>query len=759
MVKAMCTYQQQQQLMYIHASPWIGISCDESIDWSRGKHLVVFATFMKERAVVTEFLALLTIHKCNVGSLFAVLLSHLDNIGIDLQRIVTVSTDGAGVMIGSQSGLVVRLRQRVPHLVGTHCIAQRDAVARLCRILGAAIVVFIDYNHSMAVTVQTLNFQFCLYFLADLLAEINALNKFFQCRKVSVDSLCMYFFWLRHLILHEHLNVLFICPSVVRVDITLVHQEVDRTIGVIRLRYVKYVDIFGGGVSKLLSPFIARLGSGMRTIRVDSKDADGEPSSHQIVLSETPIPGHQYSDLMADCIKLCKAFAQEVATNMHTRMWSLKQMEGSKLYKVETWPEATDKRERRVLSWLDANARLFNNQLPRNYPHVDVVSYERVLFCFVFFRLFLLTNVVPPSHVAGFNHRAAELELASFCHVMSRHYQDDDFYHGLAKMLRTKDWPRSFPNMTSMWQALAVIPLSNAVFPTRISSLLLPLQPLLLQLQPCWCSCTPCCCLYSHCCCRYSPCCCRPSPCYCSYSPAGAATALAAAATALAAAATALAAVAPAPVTAATALLVQLQPLLLSLQPLLLPPQPLLLQLQPCWCIYSPCCCRYSPCCCRYSPCCCRSSPCYCSYSPTGAATALAAAATAPAATAPASVTAATALLVQLNPLLLPLQPLLLPLQPLLLPPQPLLLQLQPYWCSYSPCCCCYSPCCCRYSPCCYRSSLCYSSYSPAGAAKPLAASATALAAAATAPAAATPTPVTAATALLVQLQPLLLPP
>ncbi|CAI7848387.1 unnamed protein product [Closterium sp. NIES-54] len=125
MVKAMCTYQQQQHLMYIHASQSIGISYDESTDRSCGKHLVVFATFMKERAVVTEFLALLTIHKCDAGSLFAVLLSHLDNIGIELQRIVTVSTDGAGVMIGSQSGLVVRLRQRVPHLVGTNCIAQR----------------------------------------------------------------------------------------------------------------------------------------------------------------------------------------------------------------------------------------------------------------------------------------------------------------------------------------------------------------------------------------------------------------------------------------------------------------------------------------------------------------------------------------------------------------------------------------------------------------------------------------------------------
>ncbi|CAI7870937.1 unnamed protein product, partial [Closterium sp. NIES-53] len=96
---------------------------------------------------------------------------------------------------------------------------------------------------------------------------------------------------------------MFMRPSLVQVDITLVHQEVDRTIGVIRLRYVEYVDIFGGGVSKLLSPFIARLGSGRGTIRVDGTDADGEPSSHQIVLSEAPIAGHQYGGSMADCIK------------------------------------------------------------------------------------------------------------------------------------------------------------------------------------------------------------------------------------------------------------------------------------------------------------------------------------------------------------------------------------------------------------------------------------------------------------------------
>ncbi|CAI5963711.1 unnamed protein product [Closterium sp. NIES-64] len=147
------------------------------------------------------------------------------------------------------------------------------------------------------------------------------------------------------------------------VDITIVHQEVDRTICCIRLRYVEYEKTFGGGVSKLLSPFIARMANGKRKIKVDDVDAEGEPTSHEFELSEEPLKGHKYGGSMADCIKLCKAFALEVATNLHTRMHSLKELEGSKLYKVESWPDATDKRERRVVQWLDANARVLMNRL------------------------------------------------------------------------------------------------------------------------------------------------------------------------------------------------------------------------------------------------------------------------------------------------------------------------------------------------------------------------------------------------------------
>ncbi|CAI5520192.1 unnamed protein product [Closterium sp. Naga37s-1] len=145
------------------------------------------------------------------------------------------------------------------------------SITELCKVLGAAVVVFIEYDHKLATMVQTLKFHFCVYFLADLLAEINALNKFFQRRKV---------------------------------DITLMHQEVDRTIACIRHRFVEYDNGFGGGVSKLVSPFIARMASGNMKIKVDDVDMEGEPTLHEIELSEEPIKGHKFGRSMADCIKL-----------------------------------------------------------------------------------------------------------------------------------------------------------------------------------------------------------------------------------------------------------------------------------------------------------------------------------------------------------------------------------------------------------------------------------------------------------------------
>ncbi|GJP70844.1 hypothetical protein CLOP_g1737 [Closterium sp. NIES-67] len=209
-------------------------------------------------------------------------------------------------------------------------LSRGDAIKRLCSILGAAIVVLIEYNHKLAPVVKTLKFHYCLYFLADVLAEMNTLNRFFQRRSV---------------------------------DITLVSQEVDRTVTYIRHRYIEYGATFGGGMSKRLTKFLQRHASGKRSIVVDGMDNDGSPCTHAFELSEEKLPGHKFGGSMSDCEDLCSA--------------------------------------------------------------------------------------------------AAELELKTFVHIMKNHRADDDFNQGLAAMLKTRDWPKSYPNLMALWQAMAVLPLST----------------------------------------------------------------------------------------------------------------------------------------------------------------------------------------------------------------------------------------------------------------------------------------------------------
>ncbi|CAI7877641.1 unnamed protein product [Closterium sp. NIES-53] len=129
LTQATATWLQTPQVAQLLASPFVGISVDESTDRCSGKHLILYVTFIQDDSVVTEFMALLIVEKAYAASLLSLLLSHVQAIGIDLRRIGGISTDGANVMMGCNSGLVTRLHLRIPHLVTTHSIAHREALA------------------------------------------------------------------------------------------------------------------------------------------------------------------------------------------------------------------------------------------------------------------------------------------------------------------------------------------------------------------------------------------------------------------------------------------------------------------------------------------------------------------------------------------------------------------------------------------------------------------------------------------------------
>ncbi|CAI7761987.1 unnamed protein product, partial [Closterium sp. NIES-54] len=120
---------QETQRLHFLESPWMSLSLDESTDRIHGKHLIIYVTYLKNRAVVNEFLTLITVDRADAASLSSAVVQYLTGIGVDLQKVTGIATDGASVMVGKNNGVVARLRMRIPHLASTHCIAHREALA------------------------------------------------------------------------------------------------------------------------------------------------------------------------------------------------------------------------------------------------------------------------------------------------------------------------------------------------------------------------------------------------------------------------------------------------------------------------------------------------------------------------------------------------------------------------------------------------------------------------------------------------------
>ncbi|CAI7806061.1 unnamed protein product [Closterium sp. NIES-54] len=421
------TWLQTTQLEHVLSSPFIGISLDESTDRCSGKHLILYVCFIRNCKLVTEFMQLITVDKADAASLLTLLLSHLQAVGVDLRWISGISTDGANVMMGSNSGLVTRLQLRIPHLVSSHCIAHRealaakhaaekipafsmidsvirtvaehlgrsgpwhqrfmglqeiftstslelqgihavrwlsrgDAVLRLIAVLPALIVMLKD------ALVTSYRFHFLLFFIADVLEQLNILNRAFQHKE---------------------------CPCADKAH--NLHIE---------SRYVDCGDGFGAGVSERLSPFLTRHGpGGNREVTAEGVDSDGRPARFKLKLHEDTLEEFEGPVNHDGCVDVCTEFAEKIIHELVSRLGDL-----------------------------EGIAVLLNP--------------------------FSCVSTFPPP--PGINQQRAVKDLRMFTSVVAASNKNErSFNAGLTAMLKTPDWRDNYPNLVQLWVAVAVLPLST----------------------------------------------------------------------------------------------------------------------------------------------------------------------------------------------------------------------------------------------------------------------------------------------------------
>ncbi|CAI7893861.1 unnamed protein product [Closterium sp. NIES-54] len=432
LVEMLVIYLRAQQMKHIRESPYLGIQLDESTDHRRGKHLIVYLSFLRSNTPLTEFFAHQTVEQCDAGSLQAVLLTHLESTGLDLERISGISTDGASVMVGSQTGLVARLRAWIPHLTGFHCIAHREALA--AKDVAEAYPDLDIVDHVVRSLAELLgrsgNFHLRFKELQEVLCETNLeLQGIHSVRWLSrglavqrlADNLPA-----AVILLYENDP-----KAYLQVDVTHVLQMVDNTRLTLRNRYLSDADDFGDGSNELSAFLSKHTSSEKREGKVTGTDSTGAPTTHEYTLHEQNIKGQKSGPGLDDCITLAKGYVKELLKQLESRMKDLGSLDGAKLFTQGAYPKSHSKQQRRFLQWLEALRNLFKRK-PSDPDTLPRINWTR-----------------------------AQKEISSFNTIMSTHHRELSIQDGLKQMLSSPDWCTAYPNLVRLWMAVAVLPLST----------------------------------------------------------------------------------------------------------------------------------------------------------------------------------------------------------------------------------------------------------------------------------------------------------
>ncbi|CAI5495438.1 unnamed protein product [Closterium sp. Naga37s-1] len=191
----------------------------------------------------------------------------------------------------------------------------------------AQIVMLKEWDANLYALVTSYRFDFLLFFIADVLEQLNILNRAFQHKELDYAS---------------------------------VHAQIKRTTSHIESRYVDCGDDFGGGVSERLSPFLVRHGpGGNREVTAEGVDSDGRPTRFTFKLHEDDLEEFQGPGNHDGCVDVCTKFAKKIVYELLSRLGDLEGMSGAKLFTPDEWPLEHGERNTRCLEWLESLVTLF----------------------------------------------------------------------------------------------------------------------------------------------------------------------------------------------------------------------------------------------------------------------------------------------------------------------------------------------------------------------------------------------------------------
>ena len=137
----------EEKLNDLKSSPVYSVIIDESTDMGNRKRLLVYGQYLCKKMVdvidgdIISQIEMNQIDMCLLNNIeiteckasadviASKVVVELKDKGIEMSKLIGIGTDGASVMTGRKNGVIKRLQDQCPSLVGVHCAAHRCALA------------------------------------------------------------------------------------------------------------------------------------------------------------------------------------------------------------------------------------------------------------------------------------------------------------------------------------------------------------------------------------------------------------------------------------------------------------------------------------------------------------------------------------------------------------------------------------------------------------------------------------------------------
>ena len=192
----------------------------------------------------------------NAETITALIVNELKSKGIDIQKMIGISTDGASVMTGKHNGVVKRLRDEVPELIGVHCAAHR------CSLAASQAAKFVPELQSYSRTVTSIFYYFSNSALrCNKLREIQSLLDMPTLKYAEIHSV-------RWLSLEQAVRVIYrTFPSLL---VTLEHEATNNATAKGLLHEVKqFKFIYCTHILMDILPFLSRMSKVFQCDNID----------------------------------------------------------------------------------------------------------------------------------------------------------------------------------------------------------------------------------------------------------------------------------------------------------------------------------------------------------------------------------------------------------------------------------------------------------------------------------------------------------